>query len=209
MKYLHTLLLCLLFSGCSPDVALTPQGRLDTATKKFNEATTDGLRFYPLNDMAKQSFVLGKTEDARKYAIQLLSLAEKLQGDWNYGNAIQDGNVVLGRLDVREGRMEDAKKHLLADGKSRGSPQMDTFGPNLSLAKDILEKGERETVLQYFELCRKFWKMFGGNTVKSDRDGRAVKHGAIGGSRDQNLNAFGSNVGEQIGTHRNFDITGR
>ncbi len=29
----------------------------------------------------------------------------------------------------------------------------------MSLAKDLLERGERETVLQYFELCRKFWQM--------------------------------------------------
>ena len=37
--------------------------------------------------------------------------------------------------------------------------QMNSFGPNMMLAKDLLEKGERDTVLQYFELCRKFWKM--------------------------------------------------
>ena len=29
----------------------------------------------------------------------------------------------------------------------------------MNLARDLLEKRERETVLQYFELCRKFWKM--------------------------------------------------
>jgi hypothetical protein len=29
----------------------------------------------------------------------------------------------------------------------------------MSLAKDFLEKGEKETVLQYFQLCRKFWDL--------------------------------------------------
>ena len=52
-----------------------------------------------------------------------------------------------------------AHNRLLEAGKSPGSPQMDTFGPNMSLARDLVEKGERETVLQYFELCRKFWKL--------------------------------------------------
>ena len=37
---------------------------------------------------------------------------------------------------------------------------MDSTGPSLwSLAQDLLQKGERDTVLQYFELCRKFWEM--------------------------------------------------
>ncbi len=51
------------------------------------------------------------------------------------------------------------KKYLIAAGKSPGSPQMDSFGPNMTLAKDLLEKGERDAVLEYFMRCRKFWKM--------------------------------------------------
>lgn len=35
---------------------------------------------------------------------------------------------------------------------------MDSFGPNMTLAKDLLEKGEKKVVLDYFELCRKFWE---------------------------------------------------
>ena len=31
----------------------------------------------------------------------------------------------------------------------------------MSLAKDLLERGETEAVLAYFELCRVFWKMGG------------------------------------------------
>ena len=29
----------------------------------------------------------------------------------------------------------------------------------MTLAKALLEKGEKETVLEYFTLCSKFWKM--------------------------------------------------
>lgn len=29
----------------------------------------------------------------------------------------------------------------------------------MSLAKDLLEKGEKQTVLEYFKKCAKFWKM--------------------------------------------------
>jgi hypothetical protein len=77
---------------------------------------------------------------------------------------------------VRNGQIEQAKKYLLEAGKSPGSPQMDSFGPNMSLAKDLLEKGERDTVLQYFDLCRKFWKMDYG---KLDQWSNEVKAGEI------------------------------
>jgi uncharacterized membrane protein YeaQ/YmgE (transglycosylase-associated protein family) len=137
----------------------TPQGRLDMATKKLAEASNDEDRFYALDDAAKESFNAGKIDDANNCAKGLLKLAPGFQGNWNYGNAIQDGNLVLGRIAVRDGRIEEAKNYLLEAGKSSGSPQLDSFGPNMSLANDLLQKGERDTVLQYFGLCRKFWRM--------------------------------------------------
>ena len=155
---------------------ITPEGRLNAANQRLTAAVTGEDRFYALDDAAKESFVTGKTEDARKDATELLSLAPNYVNNWNYGNAIQDGNLVLGRIAVSEGRIEDAKQYLLAAGKSKGSPQMDSFGPNMSLAKDLLEKGERDTVLQYFELCRKFWTMDYG---KLDDWSQEVKAGKI------------------------------
>ncbi len=100
-------------------VPLTPQGKLDKATSELATASTDEKRFYALDDAAKQSFETGKIEDAQKYATELLALAPNFQGNWNYGNAIQDGNLVLGRIAVREGRMEEAKKYLLEAGRAR------------------------------------------------------------------------------------------
>ena len=135
----------------------TPQGRLDEAISKLKIASTDENRFYALNAAAKESFKIGKIEDADNYARELLKFAPNFQGDWNYGNAIPDGNLVLGRIAVRDGRIEESKHYLLEAGKSPGSPQMNSFGPNMSLANDLLQKGERDTVLQYFELCGKFW----------------------------------------------------
>jgi hypothetical protein len=87
-------------------------------------AKTQEERFYALNDAAKESFVMGKTEDARKYAQELMALLPKFQGNWNYGNAVQDANLVLGRLALREGRIDEAKRyHDIArsalDGLSR------------------------------------------------------------------------------------------
>ena len=89
------------------------------------------------------------------------------------GDVVHDGNLVLGRIAVDEGRIEDAKRLLLAAGKSSGSPVLGSFGPNMSLAKDLLEKGEQETVLQYFEMCRKFWSSGGGKLDEWTKDVQA------------------------------------
>jgi hypothetical protein len=87
-----------------------------------------------------------------------MALIPKYTNDWNYGNAVQDANLVLGRIAVREGKIAEAKKFLAASGKSNGSPQMNSFGPNMSLALDLLKNGERDAVLMHFMRCRKFWK---------------------------------------------------
>ena len=47
----------------------------------------------------------------------------------------------------------------MAAGATPGSPQLNSFGPNMTLAKELLEKGQSEVVLQYLALCKKFWKM--------------------------------------------------
>lgn len=164
------------FFGCGPMQPTTPQQRFNTAQDELRTAGSEEERFYALNDAAKEGFVLGKNEEARKHAEELLTLLPKYKGNWNYGNAIQDGNLVLGRIAVVEGHLDDAKQFLIKAGNSPGSPQMNSFGPNMSLAKDLLEKGETDAVLEYFELCRKFWKMEDG---KLDQWSREVKAGKI------------------------------
>ena len=143
-----------------PCLAQIDQGaRYKKAMEKLNNATNEMQRFYALNKAAKESLNVGKQDEARQYAAELKTLMEKHKNDWNYGNAVQDVNIVCGRLALSEGKMDEAKQCLLAAGKSPGSPQMNSFGPNMTLAKALLEKGAKETVLEYFTLCSKFWKM--------------------------------------------------
>jgi hypothetical protein len=70
--------------------------------------------------------------------------------------------------------VETAKARLLDAGKTPGSPQLDSFGPNMELAHELLQKGEKDVVLQYFDLCAKFWTM-GGASLDSWR--QTVKAG--------------------------------
>ena len=113
--------------------------------------------YYALGRDAKKAFEAGDFATARKDAEELRLEAPNFKDDWNYGNAIQDSNLVLGRLALRDGNVEQAKKYLIAAGNSPGSPQMDSFGPNMSLAKDLLAIGENATVVAYLNECKRFW----------------------------------------------------
>ena len=142
--------------------AISNNGPRERGVAALQKAKTEEERYYALGDAAKQAFTNGDYADAKTYAVELATLTPKYKGNWNYGNAIQDSNIVLGRLALKEGRVEDAKTYLIEAGKSPGSPQMDSFGPNMSLAKDLLEHGEKEVVVEYFTLCKSFWEMHRG-----------------------------------------------
>lgn len=161
--------------GCSSYLPESHQDRLDRAESELAAASTDVDRFYALNDAAKSSIELDKTDDARKYAEELLVLMSDFEDNWNYGNAVHDANMVLGRVAVKEGRIDDAKDFLIKAGETPGSPQLDSFGPNMSLAKDLLEIDEKEAVLEYFELCRKFWDMGHDDLDKWSKKAKAGK----------------------------------
>ncbi len=134
----------------------------DRGVEALNKAKNEEERFYALGDAAKESFCEGKYSEAQEYANELSTLVSKFKGNWNYGNAIQDYNLVLGRIALIDGKIQKAKEYLIEAGKSPGSPQMDTFGPNMSLAKDLLKKGEKEVVIEYLTLCKSFWEMNDG-----------------------------------------------
>lgn len=122
-----------------------------------SEGRDDVTRGYELPQLAKAALAAGALDKASLYANELLASAH--QGDWNEGNAIHDGNMVRGLVALRSGNVEQAAKDLIEAGKSTGSPQLNSFGPNLTLASELLEKGQRDAVLEYLTLCKKFWTL--------------------------------------------------
>ncbi len=133
-------------------------------------------RSYALGELARAAWRAGEEEKAARYANELIATAAKYPDDWNHSNAIQDGHTVLGLLAARNGDLASAGNHLVDSVRSSGSPQMNSFGPNMVLAKALLEKGERGVVLEYFSLCRNFWK---SGESRLDAWSEAVRKGRI------------------------------
>ena len=144
-----TLLGPFLENACVPD-RRTPEQRLA-------EAESPQDRFHKLGAAANSQFNAGKFEEARKSILELQQLLPDFEDDFGYSTAFERVHSVLGRLALMDGDIQGAKAHLLHSADFKGSPTMSSFGPNMSLARDLLLAGEKEIVLQYLEACRQIW----------------------------------------------------
>ncbi len=145
----------------------------EKALQQLGAASTELERFYELGPAAMAAYESGNYLDAKRFAEELKRLTPNYQNDWNYGNAIHTYHSVLGRLAILENDLELASQHLLAAGRTPGSPQLDSFGPNMSLAKELLEQHRVEETLTYFELCQDFWEMDKGQLSECHSKNRA------------------------------------
>ncbi len=126
--------------------------------EKAYSLTEEKERFPLLKELAEISLEAENFKKAKDYSEKLLKKSKELSDNWNYGNAIHYANIVLGKIALKENRKEEAKKYLIEAGNTPGSPQLNSFGPDFSLAKELLEEGEKEVVLEYLKLCEKFWE---------------------------------------------------
>jgi hypothetical protein len=106
--------------------------------------------------LASASLEAGDLKVARQLAEKQLA-ANTDTKSWNYGNIIHNANCVLGRASLRSGDKKTATEYLLKAGRTPGSPQLDSFGPDFTLARELLEASEKQVVLDYLDLVAKFW----------------------------------------------------
>jgi hypothetical protein len=119
--------------------------------------TTELDRYYELAESAQDAYHAGRLDEAALLARELLRKAEVLPRDWNYGNARHHGHRLLGLVALRRGDGEEAARELLASADTPGSPQLNAVGPDFSLARALLESGDRATVIDFLKRCGRFW----------------------------------------------------
>lgn len=142
---------------------ITPEDRKRTARKAYScfrlalrRATDRRSRMRLTRLTMKWAFDVGAYAQARVYAEQILKGGPGVNGA---DVPAYDANIVLGRLVLRAGRVRLAGRHLLAAGKSRATElwKTNTNSPDLSLARELLEKGQKRAVLSFLSDCRRFW----------------------------------------------------
>jgi hypothetical protein len=128
------------------------------------------------NDFAVATLEAGQLEAAKQRATEALA-ANTDTTNWDYGNVVHEMNQVLGRAALRAGDLDEARRALLAAGATPGSPQLDSFGPDFALARELLRKGEKDVVIQYLDLVGKFWAR--ADTTVPQHNESAARHAAL------------------------------
>jgi len=121
-----------------------------------------------VEDNAGLAMAAGQAEQWAKvfqYGTNAIARLDPAKPDWNYGNLVHDVNAMLCLAALHAGDKKQADEYLFSAGRSPGSPQLDSFGPDFSYAAKMLKAGETNAVLQYLDLVGNFW----GNTNRPKR----------------------------------------
>jgi tetratricopeptide (TPR) repeat protein len=119
-----------------------------------------------ISRLATSAFEAGQIETAQLWALEALNDAKNARSDWSVADSVHHAHIILGRIALRSGDLTEAREHLIQAARSEGSPVLGSFGPNMMLAKELLEKGARDAVIQYFQKCASFWRNDRGQLVQ-------------------------------------------
>jgi hypothetical protein len=112
-------------------------------------------RFLLWPSAAVEALRAGKDGEAEAFARQILAVPDVASRD---PKGVNSANVVLGTLALRRGDVALAKQHLIESAKTKGTYALSAWGPDTSLAQALLNRGERDVVLEYLALCKAFRK---------------------------------------------------
>jgi hypothetical protein len=128
-----------------------------TLNKSERSRQRDADRPLLLRGAASAAFELGQTAKAKAYASELLlEFGHDLTAS-TYEDSTHYGNIILGRIALREGDLVKAKEHLLIAGRTPKLAGRSYFVPDLNLARELFEKNEKETVVEYLQQCEAFY----------------------------------------------------
>jgi peroxiredoxin len=135
-----------------------------------------------LPDLARAEFEAGDDAAAERDAKAALEhVAEVNRRNQQLGQSmIHRANIVLGRIALTKGNVAEAKARLLASlDLPEDTAQFRFGGPDMSLARELTDAGERDAVIEFLERSRKFWFYDRGQIdhrirmVKAGRKGEA------------------------------------
>jgi hypothetical protein len=153
----------ILARGDFADVDDSIYPRAYTKLVRAVELTAETMRIEYEGDLAKAALHAGDLDKAQQHARTLLRHVDREPPTMWTGNYIYDAHATLGRVALRRGDVSAAKKHLLEAAHTSGSPTLSTFGPDMTLASELLDLGERDVVLGYLDLVEQFWEHHDGD----------------------------------------------
>jgi len=154
------------YSATSAERFTNAKKALDMFEQALKNAHGKQERRFVLPQAAQAAFEAGDYERATSWSKEMLRMADQPTGREDFGDEVHYGNIVLGRIALQHGDVAAAGSYLTKAGLADGNPHLDTFGPNMMLAKELLQRGDDKPVLAYLGSCSRFWKYDDGKLVK-------------------------------------------
>jgi hypothetical protein len=126
-------------------------------------------------DMAAAAFKIGDYPAASQLAKVYLQSSDR--------GAVQRANTLLGRVALVTDDIAGGKQYLLDSAKAEAARDVSVSGPTMVLAKELLEKGERDVVIEYLENCKLIWPRGEPtlqNWIADIRRGKTPNFGSLG-----------------------------
>jgi TolA-binding protein len=130
----------------------TSERRRNTPPEQLSQS--DQIRL--LRSQMEEAFWAGKMDEAESKARELLSLAGRSANDPEYGDAIFFANLSLGQVMLRRGEKRQAAGYLLKASNAPPTEYLRLESIDMTLARQLVDWGEREAVAQFLDRCAKF-----------------------------------------------------
>jgi hypothetical protein len=124
-------------------------GAIESYKRVLELTTAPAARQTLAGDMAQDAFKVGDLPAAAALAKIYLQGQDRA--------APQRANTILGRVALRSNDIPGAEQYLFASAGPAAERDIAVSGPILILAKELLEKGERDAVLGYLGKCLSLW----------------------------------------------------
>jgi hypothetical protein len=128
------------------------------AEKDERALPDDQSRWKASVELARLAWLAGDDRKAKRYAHRALQQAGRFHKDPAYGDAVYTGHEIQGLLALKKGDLEKAERELVdAAAKGPGSEKLSAEGPDMTLAKGVLERGGKDAVVKFLASCEKLW----------------------------------------------------
>ncbi|MBV9959086.1 MAG: DUF3858 domain-containing protein, partial [Acidobacteria bacterium] len=138
--------------------ALEQYEKAITLNKQERSHQRDRDRASLLRHAAETAFDAAQLEKAKSYATELLLEYGHDLTAYSYSDAAHYGNIIQGRIALREGDLAKAKEHLLIAGRTPKLAGRTFFLPDTNLVRELFARKERDAVLEYLQLCEGFYE---------------------------------------------------
>ena len=129
---------------------LDPKEKVRLLTEALS-VLPENAKWSPLSNLIVAEFDAGDDAAAERDAKSLLDGAKT-------PNLYNVAQTVLGRIAAANGNLNEAKSRLTASITMPDSIKNAAFQPNMTLAQDLYDAGQKDAVIQFLEAARNVWK---------------------------------------------------